>query len=152
MRKLCLIVSEARSKIRKLALDMAHLDNDPADVEVHKINLLVEKMNRGYFTKTSLRPQLCDELKDETPIMQRRRRRRSQLHPSDIIEIVHRVLVGNEYQADVAKEFRIHKSVVSMHVSKVRKKPSTLSEIIMLREKKMKEEALVDQIVQDIHQ
>ena len=49
---------------------------------------------------------------------------------SDIIDIVHRVQVGKESEATVARNYNVHQSTVSRHVCKVRKNPELLSELL----------------------
>ena len=60
---------------------------------------------------------------------------------------MHQVLVGMEYQCDVAKEHRISKSIVSRLVRKAIKNKQFIMELVqMQQEKQVKEEDIAEAI------
>ena len=71
--------------------------------------------------------------KEPTPTLLRKRAQRRKLQLSDIIDIVHRVQIGKESEATVAKHYNVNQATVSRHVCKVRKRPELLSEMLTLR-------------------
>ena len=77
------------------------------------------------------------ELPEEVPLgLKRRGRKPKTLGLNQKLEIVHRVLVGGESQSDLAKDFRVSQSLISNLVTKVRKKPELLRELISKRAEK----------------
>ena len=87
------------------------------------------------------REKAVDHLKADfiegTPTLCRRKlKSRSKLTLSEKISIAHKVFVEHEKLADVAREFRIHKSTASNIASKIRKNPKILEEDEAKLEKK----------------
>ena len=70
------------------------------------------------------------------PGLGRRRRRAGPLTLDGKLDIVPRVLVDGEAQKELAKEYRYSQAAVSALVTKVRKKPELLRELITARAKK----------------
>ena len=61
------------------------------------------------------------------------------------LDITHRAILGCESQVDLAKEFRVSQVVISRLVTKVRKKPEHLAELVSQRtEKQLLELKLAD--------
>ena len=68
--------------------------------------------------------------------MRRRRRKTRQLSLDQKLDVVHRALVGREAQMELAREFRVSQAVVSLLVTKVRKRPEFLRELVSERTEK----------------
>ena len=86
-------------------------------------------------------------MSEEVPPGQRQRRFRTAraLSIEQKLDIAHRAIVGCEGQAELAKEFRVTQVVVSLLVSKVRKQPGHLGELVAQRtEKQLLELRLAD--------
>ena len=86
-------------------------------------------------------------MSEERPPGQRQRRFRTEkaLSIEQKLDIAHRAIVGCEGQAELAREFRVTQVVVSLLVSKVRKQPGHLGELVAQRtEKQLLELRLAD--------
>ena len=78
-----------------------------------------------------------DDFKDDTVLGSRKKGKKScPLSVAKKIQIVHQVLIDNEFQKDVAKEHRIGIMTVNQLVNKAKKKPSFIQEIIDKRDLK----------------
>ena len=62
---------------------------------------------------------------------------------ADKIDILYRVFIKKEYQADLAKEYRVTISAISKLVGRIRERPSILSELLSKRDEKKAERAMV---------
>ena len=94
------------------------------------------------------------ELPEEPPLgLKRRRRRAKPLDLDQKLRIVERVIIGGESQTDLAKDYRLSPAAVSNLITKVRKKPELLRELITQRsEKQLGEVALADFIEERLSQ
>ena len=94
------------------------------------------------------------ELPKEPPLgLKRRRRRAKPLDLDQKLRIVERVIIGGESQSDLAKDYRLSPAAVSNLITKVRKKPELLRELITQRsEKQLGEVALADFIEERLSQ
>ena len=97
---------------------------------------LSARMNRGYFSKKSMRTvnfKGVSEIETElepTSIMRRKCRKRAKLTSSEICDIVDSVIFQHEMQAEVAKKHRIRPALVSKYVNKARRNPEFLHELL----------------------
>ena len=100
------------------------------------MNDLSARMNRGYFSKKSMRSvnfKGVSEMETEvepTSIMRRKCRKRAKLISSEIFDIVDSVIFQHEMQAEVAKKHRIRPALVSKYVNKARRNPEFLQELL----------------------
>ena len=62
---------------------------------------------------------------------------------ADKVDILYRVFIKKEYQADLAKEYRVTIAAISKLVCRIRKNPSVLSELLSKREEKKAERAMI---------
>jgi hypothetical protein len=76
---------------------------------------LVEKIHKGYHRSKKRKHNLyVEELKVDTPLgTQRRLKQRAKLSLQDKLQILKRVVIDKEMEAEVAKEFRTSKARVS---------------------------------------
>ena len=75
--------------------------------------------NRGTWVEKSQGRYPPDDFPPHIAIWLRKRtRKRAPLRTTEKIQIVHQVLVGKEYQTDVAREHRISNSIVCQLVRK----------------------------------
>ena len=109
LKSLGIEVSKLREKLRELAL---HHDKGVAFVEgkdIHDVSRLAMRIRRGEYNDGAQRKKLLrPDFTDDVPIGSRRKsKKRGPLSINDKIGIVHRVLVGYEKLAEIAKEFRV---------------------------------------------
>ena len=78
-----------------------------------------------------------------------RRKSRKPHHPqlADKIRIVYRVLVKHEHQKEVAKEERLSNVVISNLVSKARRNPKFLVELLHREEMKKQRRESIERVV-----
>ena len=89
-------------------------------------------MQRGYIKGKILRQSMVEaELPRETPVPLRRKRKSRRLAPEEIVDVVYRILVKHEHQKDLAKEYYVLPSTVCRLVSKTRKAPGMLQELLI---------------------
>ena len=121
------------------AADQAELDQ-PQDlgVEDQQVENAKKKVRaRGPGEGSSSQSLPLTDLKDPTPIGSRKRsRRHGALSLSQKIQIVYQVLCRKDRQADVAKEYRITLSYVSLLVNRALKNKTFIDEMVGLREAK----------------
>ena len=84
---------------------------------------ILQRIQKGYFNSEQRRRYQPDPRDiEETPIGSRRRdKKRVVLDLSSRLSITHRVLVGKESQAELAKEYRVSPVFVSLLISKMKK-------------------------------
>lgn len=70
------------------------------------------------------------------PGLRHRRRSTKPLSLEQKLDIAYRVIVSGELQIDLAKEFRVSQTVVSLLIRKVRKKPELLRDLISEKNEK----------------
>jgi len=80
------------------------------------------------------------------------RRKRNQLRVLEKIQIVHQVLIQNDNQAAVAKEFRTSQCVVSRLITAAMKKPAFLKELIAERDDAEQQREHLAGIVDEMNQ
>ena len=106
---------------------------------VKELEKLAAQVSRQHYplggakkrSRAEARRQGQSELPDETPLdLKRRRRRAKPLDLDQKLRIVERVIIDGECQGDVAKDYRLSPAAVSSLITKVRKKPELLRELI----------------------
>ena len=76
------------------------------------------------------------------------KRKREPLDFRKKLDIAHKVLVGKLFQADVAKEYGVSQGVVSQIITKIKKDPEKLSELLSRQHEKQNSETLLAETVQ----
>ena len=127
----------SRAWIRTKAQELLQQDQADDEVDQKTVMSLAARMNRGYFAKRRLLPKGEVEIPEDTPSLQRKRGCHSRLTMQEIIQIADRVIIGKELYKDVAKELRTTVSRVSFYVSKVKKNPKYLSELLSKRDESL---------------
>ena len=107
-------------------------------------------MQRGYFKGKVLQPRDSTLINIQTPIPQRRVRKPKRLTLQEKVDVVHRVLVSHEKHADVAKMYRVRSSVVGQLLSKAKKKPAFLGELVHKEEVVTGRTAAISKVVADL--
>ena len=81
------------------------------------------------------------ELPEEVPLgLKRRGKKPKTIGLDQKLQILERVLIDGESQSDVAKDFRVSQPLVSNLITKVRKKPELMRELISKRAEKQLED------------
>lgn len=96
------------------------------------------KTEGGYYSgqHSNRRQALRAEIKSETPPLLRKRTKSRRMTLEEMVKAAHMVFIDKESQAVVAKYFRRTLSAISALVCRLRRKPSLLRELTVLREEK----------------
>ena len=88
------------------------------------------KIHKGYFKPHEKDKMKLDDFIEDTPICQRyRKRTKASLTKSEMLEVLHAVLVEHKKVNIVAREYRIGFSTVTSLISKSRKNPEFIAEL-----------------------
>ena len=117
-------VSKLREKLREAAMKR---DKDVAfeqGKDIHEVSTLAKRIRRGEYNDGAIQKQLLKpDFNERIPMGQRRRsRKRGPLSINDRVDIVYRMLIKFEKQAEVAREYRVSQQVVASLVHKAKKK------------------------------
>ena len=94
-------------------------------------------MQRGYFKGRILQQSKVErELPKETAVALRRRHKSRRLTLPEIIDVVHRVVVKQEYQTDLSKEYYVLPTTICQLMKKVKKSPAVLHSLLAEHEGK----------------
>ena len=128
-------ITELREALRSRAAAVAREPYQLKFFEEKELDELSKRVSRDHYPVQGLKErQKRPELQSDTPPGLRRHIKKSKpLSLDQKLELVHRAIVDGETNKDLAKDFRVSQQVVSLLVSKVRKKPSMLSELINSR-------------------
>jgi hypothetical protein len=106
--------------------------------EKPQMTSLQRRIQLGHFTSESVKAmkRACYTLSDPTPPDRRHKTRQRKLKLVEIIDIVHRVMVGKYKLADVALFYGVSTPTVSRHVGATRKRPLLLRELLSKQREK----------------
>ena len=122
------------------------IDNSKTDAEgsgeassplksVAKIAKKIEQRGRALTSKEKKIPG-CKYM-DPVPIALRKRRRKGHnLKLDEKLDIVHKAMILNEMHGDLAKEYRVTQPCISSLVSRARKNPKFINELLERRDMK----------------
>jgi hypothetical protein len=125
-----------RADIRKDALHQAKVEAREHERDVLEVSRLARRVQRGAFRDQQTEKALlaCD-ISEQVAIGNRKRsKRKGPLTLNEKIDIVHRVLIGFEKHADIAREYRVAPSVVAMVIYRAKHKKEVLRELLNKRE------------------
>ena len=96
---------------------------------------LAQRIRRGDYKDGAAKKQLLQpDFSEPVPAGQRRRsRKRGVLSTGHKIDIVHRVLINYEKQAEVAREYRVTQQVIAQLMMKAKKNHKFLQELLDAR-------------------
>ena len=136
MKTLGIEVSKARERLRGAAMECDKAVAFEQGKDIHEVSRLAQRIRRGEYNDGAIKKQLLKpDFDQRVPAGERRiSKKRGPLSINDRIDIVYRMLVSFDKQADVAKDFRVSQSVVASLVHKVRKKKEYLWGIIDARD------------------
>jgi hypothetical protein len=125
-------VSKVRAAIRARSLRLTPAVPVHPPGEEPPLTALQRRIQLGHFTAESVKAKkrACYTIRDPTPPGARHKRRRRKLKLEEIVDIVHRVLIGKYKEADVAQLHGVTQPCVSRHVVAVRKRPELLAELL----------------------
>ena len=86
-------------------------------------------MNRGYFARKFIDPKQKYNFYEETSIWMRKKRKHRTTNGPQNIDIIYKALILKEKQYDLAKEYRVSQSLVSIYINKAKRCPEVLREI-----------------------
>ena len=110
-------------------------EEDPLIKEgIYDVNSLAAKMQRGYFKTKVLSPKEIGYIPSNTPILHRTVHKSKRLSLKEKVGVIYAVLVEHEYQAYVAKQYRVKPTVVSVLVNKAKKNKKFLEELYAKRD------------------
>jgi hypothetical protein len=102
-------VSKLREKLREHALSLDKSEALDHGQDVHEVSRLAQRIRRGEYKDGSAKKSLLTpDFSEPVPVGQRKRsRKRGPLSIGSKIDIVYRVLIDFEKQAEVAREYRV---------------------------------------------
>ena len=136
LRMLGVEVSKLRAHLRKEALHQANAEAREHGRDVMEVSRLARRAQRGAFRdQVAEKAMLAPDIDERVAVGRRQRsKRRGPVTLNEKIDIVHRVLIGFEKHADVARELRVAPSVVAMVIYKAKQKKEVLRELLNKRE------------------
>ena len=116
-------ITNIRTNLRLKALEFEKEEetSTKAEGDVTSVNNLAAKMHRGYFKSKVLNPEEVDYIPSNTPVLHRTIHKSKRLSLKEKMEVIHGVLVRHEFQAHIAKQYRVKPVVVSVLVNKAKK-------------------------------
>ena len=103
--------------------------------EVAMIGRLVRR--RGTWVEAVRERYTPDDFSQPVPVgLRRRTGKRPPMSVAEKIQVVHQVLVGHDFQKDVAREHRISNTTVSKLVKKAVKNKDFLDELMQMQQEK----------------
>ena len=103
--------------------------------EIHEVSRLAQRIRRGEYNDGAAKKELLKpDFSEPVPVGRRKRsRKRGPLSIGNKIDIVYRMLINFEKQAEVAREFRVSPQVVAHLMMKAKKNKQFLQELIDAR-------------------
>ena len=77
-----------------------------------------------------------------------RSKRRGPLTIAERIDIAHRVLIGHEMHAELAREYRVTAAVINMVISKARRNPTFLKALLEKRDEKARRRCAIKEVAE----
>jgi hypothetical protein len=134
-------VSYLREKLRRTALYLDKGSVLDTGKEVHEVSRLAMRIRRGEYNIQDEKKFMLREDFDE-PVPHHSRKVSKKRKPFTIankIDIVYKVIIEHDKQADVAKEYRVRPGVIASLIHKSKKKPGFIAELMSNRDLKMQQ-------------
>ncbi len=153
LRTLGIEVSKIREALRKEALHQAKAEGAEQQRDLHEISRLARRISRGEFREGAQEKQMIKPDFQETVAIRSRHRskRRGPLTISERIDIAHRVLVGYEMHADLAREYRVSSGVIAQLIFKAKRHKGFLKELLMKRDEKQRRKEQIAGFVEGLN-
>ena len=87
-------------------------------------------------------------IKEPVPSLLRKRGKIRKLSLDDRVEVAWMIFMDKERQVDVAKHFHVTQPSISSLVSRLRKKPNMLSELLTIKESKKADRVAIGDAIQ----
>jgi len=142
-----------RERLRQKALSLeAGEQNLEAEAQgLQAVHNLAARMQRGYFKGKVLQPKAVGDFPAVSAAPCRKIQKVRRLTLEQKYAVVHAVLIKQEFQVDVAREFYVRPMTVSNLVNKAKRKPEFLRELAAKQEEEARTRAAVSDLVQQLN-
>ena len=142
--------NKLRADLRKRAVRMAEVigasisDSDPVVAKV------ITNVRNGHWDQRVKKKKdfFKSMTKEPVPSLLRKRGKIRKLSLDDRVEVAWMIFMDKERQVDVAKHFHVTQPSISSLVSRLRKKPNMLSELLAVKESKKADRAAIGDAIQ----